>query len=201
MTGRRSYRAAAATATCVVLAACGSPASHGGSSNPTQVTASPLTATRADRRPVNTTPPDQAATRHCLDAFDRRGRGPRTPHSHRYVSVDTDPTSVEAAWFPGLGFTHCVEPVTRAGGKTAQLLAHDVDAARPLPPGQYSCPAEFERVVHLYFQYRGRPAETAVVALSGCESIGAPGRLSLSAWGPILKDLKSLTPDGWNEQR
>ena len=54
--------------------------------------------------------------------------------------------------------------------------------------------------VELYFRYRAdEAAQLAVVSLSGCSKVGAPGRASRVYPGHIGNDLKALAPPAWTK--
>lgn len=80
----------------------------------------------------------------------------------------------------------------------ARALAADIRAASKLPASLLHCPADLGIGVEIYFRYPGGgPAQLAVISLSGCSKVGAPGRSSRVYTGHVGNDLKPLAPPAW----
>jgi hypothetical protein len=131
-----------------------------------------------------------AATCPSTPAVDERSQG--------LMTVDTAPLDAVARWLPATGSTPCLAELTAVPMATARALATDIRAASKLPASLLHCPADTGVGVEIYFRYAGAgTAQLAVVSLSGCSKVGAPGRSSRVYTGHIGNDLKPLAPPAW----
>jgi hypothetical protein len=139
-------------------------------------------------RPVPT-----AAGCPSAPAADERSQG--------LMTVDSAPLDAVARWLPATGSTPCTAELSTVPMATARALATDIRAASKLPASLLHCPADSGVGVEIYFRYRGasstNTAQLAVVSLSGCSKVGAPGRSSRVYTGHIGNDLKPLAPPAW----
>ncbi|MBO1753773.1 hypothetical protein [Allobranchiibius sp. CTAmp26] len=139
---------------------------------------------------------------HRAEAPHRTGAGcfsPRTPsapEAGKLVWVDPDPTGATAVWQPGLNNKVCHILVTRVDRTQATAIARQIDASKPFPDGPISCPMDDGTRVDLYFAYAGSTRQQmAVVTLTGCAEVFAPGRDARLAPG-----LDGIEPQVWAQQ-
>jgi hypothetical protein len=110
------------------------------------------------------------------------------------VTVDPDPRSVTAVWWPTMNDTSCRAVITQGDSAQAGALARDVRAARPFPSGRLECPNMVGGAVDLYFAYGKQRWERVRVSPTGCAAVSAKGRKSL--WIVIGSELAPLAPPG-----
>lgn len=114
------------------------------------------------------------------------------------VTVDAQPRSARATWIPGLNQRPCRVVTLDYGIEVATRLAGDIRSAPAFPDGVFSCPADDASRVRLVFSYgAGRAAELAVVSLTGCRAVGAPGARSRRATERLLDDVATVAPQPW----
>jgi hypothetical protein len=111
--------------------------------------------------------------------------------------VDRHPTGGRALWLPGLNAGRCRARLTVLNARQATAFTRAVEQAPPLPSGARLCPMDDESGVTVYLTYRGTPkAEVVRVRLTGCASVGAPGRGARELTPQATSALKPF-PDGW----
>jgi hypothetical protein len=114
------------------------------------------------------------------------------------VSVDPDPQSVAAVWWPTLGDEACRLSKTTGDKAVAVALARDIRQAPEIKPGIYHCPMDVGGAVDLYFAYGRNRWERVRVYPTGCGKITAPGRKPRRAM--FGRDLGSIAPPGeWQQ--
>jgi hypothetical protein len=121
--------------------------------------------------------------------------------SQGLLTVDAAPLDAVARWLPATGSSPCTAQLTAVPMATARALATDIRAASKLPASLLPCPPDSGVGVEIYFRYPGggptNIGQLAVVSLSGCSKVGAPGRSSRVYTGHIGNDLKALAPPAW----
>ena len=110
------------------------------------------------------------------------------------VTVDPDPRSVTAVWWPTMNDTSCRAELTHGDRAQAGALARDVRAARPFPSGRIECPAMMGGAVDLYFAYGESRWERVRVSPTGCAAVSAKGRKP--RWIVVDSELAPLAPPG-----
>ncbi len=111
------------------------------------------------------------------------------------VSVDPDPLSVTAVWWPTMN-DHACRVVSTSGDRAeATALAADIRAAPPFPAGRYNCPDDTGGEVDLYFSFAGGRWEEVRVHPTGCRAFFDPGRKPRQAVGTHLATL--APPGDW----
>ncbi len=150
--------------------------------------------------PVHAVAPTRAAAAVGPAGCVLQGAAPDTdtdPVVQGLVSVDRSPSGVAIVWVPGLDQRPCRAELVRAGPPIARGLVAAIDTAPAIPPGTTACPAADDTEADLYFLYPGRPAEQSQVGLSGCESVGAPGRAPGQLSDDLVAALLPLAPGPW----
>lgn len=95
------------------------------------------------------------------------------------VWVDPDPVGGLVLWRPGMNSKPCKARFAHLSKPLAQAFAQAVEKA-PLPPsGAVNCPMDDGSGATVFLTYQGKQnAEVVRVALAGCQSLSAPGRLA-----------------------
>jgi hypothetical protein len=123
---------------------------------------------------------------------DRAGEDPRWS-GLALVSVDADPLSVTAVWWPTMNDRACKVMSTIGGRAEAIALAADIRAAPAVPTVPISCPMDTAGEVDLYFAFAGGRWEEVRVHPTGCRRFYDPGRAPRWATGA---HLAALAPPG-----
>ena len=138
----------------------------------------------------------RGAVAHRTGAVCRSPTPPSAPAAGKLVWVDPDPSGATAVWQPGLNNKVCHTLVTSVDRSRAAVIARRIDASKPPPDGTVSCPNDDGTRVDLYFAYAGSTRQQlAVVTLTGCAAVFAPGRDARSA--PALDGIE---PQAWAQQ-
>jgi len=112
------------------------------------------------------------------------------------VSVSPQPTAAFAYWLPGLNSKKCRVVVTKLTEGQAASLAADVRDST-YRRGAYSCPADDDSTVWIFFRYADRTGYEVVSAqLTGCSFAGAPHRGEVGPFWRGTDELRALRPAG-----
>ncbi len=112
------------------------------------------------------------------------------------VTADPHPTGAVVYWLPGSMSTKCRVIITKLTAAEADSLAQDIRGSTSRG-GTFSCPMDDGSTAWIFFQYAGRShIEVVDAALSGCTTVGAPGRTSVGPFWRGSDSLQRLKPTG-----
>jgi hypothetical protein len=159
-------------------------------------------ATPAHGKPVVRTVPSaapQASERNGACVVDGRDDSASPPQDAKapLMWVRAEPTSLVAVWLPGSNAKKCVARRTLSGATVAGRVATAIRQAGAFPDGALPCPNADGAAVEVYLRYADRPAEYAVVTLSGCRAVGAPQRHARWSTTKLQHALAKAAPKAW----